>query len=338
MIALLIAMLASFVTTFVITPQAIRFLYCAGINSRDLHKKNKPILPAGGGSSVAAGIVSGLLAYVGIQTFVYGAQAVSINLLGVVASILIVTFVGFVDDINVRSHNVQTRDGGNLKIGLPQWIKPFLVIPAAVPLMVLNAGVTTMSVPFIGDVNFGILYPLLLIPIGVFGVSNMINMLGGFNGLEAGMGIVYCLSLGVFAFLNGATIAAVIFLVAFTALFAFLRYNRYPARILPGDSLTYLLGAMVASGVIVGNLERAGVIIMLPFIFQGILKFYSLLKLKKFASDLGVLQSDGTIKSRYGNEIYSLTHIVMRGRFNEKQIMMILVLMQVLFSLLIFVY
>jgi len=335
--ALLISMVASFFTTFIITPQAIRFLWCAGIRGRDLHKKNKPLLPAGGGSSAAAGIIAGLLTYVGIQTFVYGAQAVSIYLLGVISTILIVTFVGLIDDINVRSMPVKTMEGRNVKIGLPQWIKPFLVVPAAVPLMVLNAGETTMAVPFIGNVNFGIFYPLFLIPIGVFGASNMINMLGGFNGLESGLGVVYTLSLGLFALLSGIEIAAVIFLVSFVSLLAFLRYNWYPAKILPGDSLTYLLGSIVAAGVIVGNIERAGIIVMTPFIIQGILKFYSLMKMKGFASDLGVLQKDGSIKSKYGKNIYSLTHVAMNlGRLSEKQIAIILICIQMVFSILIF--
>ncbi len=335
--ALLISMAVAFFTTFIATPQAIRFLWCAGIRGRDLHKKNEPILPAGGGSSVAAGVIAGLLTYVGIQTFVYGAQAVSIYLLGAISSILIVTFVGLIDDINVRSYSVETRDGKNVKIGLPQWLKPFLVIPAAVPLMVLNSGESTMWVPFIGEVNFGILYPLFFIPLGVFVVSNMVNMLGGFNGLEAGLGIVYTLSLGLFALSCNVEIAAVIFLVAFTSLVAFLRYNWYPAKILPGDSLTYLLGAIVVTGVIVGNIEKAGIIVMIPFFIQGILKFYSLFKTKHFASDLGVLQKDGTIKSKYGGKIYSLTHAIMNlGGFSEKQIAIILIFMQIAFSILIF--
>ena len=125
--------------------------------------------------------------------------------------------------------------------------------------------------------------------------------------------------------------------MTFTSLIAFLRYNRYPAKILPGDSLTYLLGSIVATGVVVGNMERAGMIIMIPFILQGILKFYSLFKMKKFASDLGILQKDGSIKSKYGKKIYSLTHIVMNlGRFSEKQIAIILICVQIIFSMLIF--
>ena len=42
---------------------------------------------------------------------------------------------------------------------------------ASVPLVVINAGVHSMSLPFIGTVNFGIFYPLVLIPVAVVGVS-----------------------------------------------------------------------------------------------------------------------------------------------------------------------
>ena len=254
--ALIISAMVSFFTTFIITPNAMRFLYAAGIVGIDIHKKKKPKLPASGGTCVALGILSGLLTFVGIKTFVYGIQETSIYLLAAVSSILLVTFIGLVDDLNVKSRPVQTKDGKNIKIGFPSWLKPFLTLPAAIPLMVISAGETTMAIPFIGDINFAFFYPLLLVPIGVVGASNMVNMLGGFNGVEAGMGMIYTLSLGLFSLLYGKEISAIIFLTTFAALIAFLKYNWYPAKILPGDSLTYLLGSIVAVGVIVGNMEK----------------------------------------------------------------------------------
>jgi len=92
--------------------------------------------------------------------------------------------------------------------------------------MVISAGETTMAIPLIGKVHFGIFYPLLLIPIGMAGASNAINLLAGFNGLEAGMGIVYFLGLGIFALLHGSAGSdvlngSVIFLTAFAALGGF---------------------------------------------------------------------------------------------------------------------
>lgn len=336
--ALIISMLVSFFVTFVVTPQAIRLLWCAGINGRDLNKKNKPKLPASGGIAVAAGVVAGLLTYVGIQTFVYGANTVSVYLLGVVSSILIVTFVGLLDDLNIKTSSVHTKDGNNTKIGLPQWVKPLMTLPAAIPLMVLNAGQTTMMIPFLGEVNFGILYPLLLIPIGVVGVSNLINLLGGFNGVESGMGLVYTLALGVFGILYGSRVGfnngAVILIITAASLLAFLRFNWYPARILPGDSLTYLLGSVVVSSVVIGNMEKIGIIIMAPFILEFLLKLRSKFK----ATCLGKLRKDGKLDPPYGKKIYSLTHIVMNIKpMTEKQVSISLILIQVVVSLLAFV-
>jgi UDP-N-acetylmuramyl pentapeptide phosphotransferase/UDP-N-acetylglucosamine-1-phosphate transferase len=95
-----------------------------------------------------------------------------------------------------------------------------------------------------------------------------------------------------------------------------------------------VLGAVVACGAIIGNMEKIVVITMAPFIIQGILKFYAKLKIGHFPSDLGILQRDGTIKSKYGKNIYSWTHLVMNlGKFSEKQITLIMMGIQALFSI-----
>jgi len=331
-------MFVSFLTTFIITPQAIRFLWCAGINGRDLNKKNKPKLPASGGVCVAAGLVAGLLTYVGLQTFVYGASAVSIYLLGVISSILIVTFVGLLDDLNVKTSFVKTKDGQNIKIGLPQWIKPLLTLPAAIPLMVLNAGETTMAIPFLGEINFGILYPLLLIPVSVVVVSNLINLIGGFNGVESGMGLAYTISIGLYGIMYGSKVGfnngSVILLICAAALLAFLKYNWYPAKILPGDSLTYLLGAVVVSSLVIGNMEKIGIIIIIPFVLEFLLKLRS----KFSVTCLGKIRQDGKLDPPYGKKIYSLTHVVMNIKtMTETQVTISLIIIQIIVSIFAFI-
>ncbi len=335
-IILLISILISFVTTFFITPFFIKFLYLAGIVGLDLQKKGRPKLAASGGTCVAFGILAGLLSYIGLHTFVSGSEiAVDIiPLLAVTSSILIVMFVGLLDDLNVKSRAVKTKEGYDIRVGFPQWIKPLLTLPAAIPLMVISAGETTMVIPLIGKVPFGIFYPLLLIPIGMVGASNAVNLLAGFNGLEAGMGIIYFLGLGIFGLLHrsaGTDIlnGSVIFLTAFAALAGFIKYNWYPAKILPGDSLTYLLGSTVAGGVIVGNMERSGILVMLPFIIEFLLK--SRIKFK--ATCLGKLREDGKLDPPYGRKIYSWTHAIMKLRpMTEKQVTVTLILIQLVFT------
>jgi len=343
--ALLASALISFLTTFLLTPKIIEFLQAAQIVAVDLHKKERPKLPASGGICVGAGILAGILFYVGLRTFSpalssSSSQTGSIELLAVISSVLIVTLVGLLDDLNVKTRAVQTKDGINVKIGVPQWVKPLLTLPAAVPLMVISAGRTTMALPLIGTVDFGILYPLLIIPIGLVGASNVVNMLGGFNGLEAGMGFIYTLSLGLYALMTflrtggtGGIQAAVLLLTACAALLAFLRYNWYPAKILAGDSLTYLLGSLVAAGVIIGDMQRAGLIVMLPFIVEFVLKARSRFQ----ASSLGKLRDDGKLDPPYGRKIYSWTHVLMNlDKLRERDVAIALIFIQVLFAALLF--
>jgi UDP-N-acetylglucosamine--dolichyl-phosphate N-acetylglucosaminephosphotransferase len=329
MMILLLSMVVSFAVTFFIVPYFIQFLRAGGIIGMDLHKKGKPKLPTSGGVCVALGVLAGLLIYIGFTTFLNGAPEDITNLLAVISTILIVTFVGFLDDLNVKARAVITKEGLNIRVGFPQWAKPLLTLPAAVPLMVVNAGETMMGIPIIGVVDFGLLYPLILIPIGVVAVSNAVNLLAGFNGMESGMGLVYLFGLGVIAFMNG-NFAAVIFLTAFAAVAGFIKYNWYPAKFLPGDSLTYLLGAIVSSGVIVGNMEKFGMIIMLPFIIEFFLKLMSKFK----ASCLGKLRGDGNLDPPYGKKIYSLTHVVMNIKpLTEKQVTIIMILIQAVFAI-----
>lgn len=325
---LIISLVVSFLTTFIVTPFLMRFLSKAGIIAIDQHKKNKPILPSSGGLCVTAGVLSGLLVYIGLTTFFHGIQNEVLYMLATISSILIVTLVGLLDDLNVSSKKVIVKNEKDIRIGLPQWIKPILTLPAAVPLMVISAGYSSIGLPFLGIVDLGVIYPLFLIPLGFVVVSNVINMLGGFNGVEAGMGIVYLLALGLFSLLTHNSVA-VLFLIGAMSLIGFIVYNWYPARILPGDSLTYLLGALLASGIIVGNMEKLGLILLIPFIIESLLKLRS----KLHASSLGKLRSDGKLDPPYGKKIYSLTHLVMNVKtLTERQVAVILITFQLIVS------
>jgi UDP-N-acetylglucosamine--dolichyl-phosphate N-acetylglucosaminephosphotransferase len=318
----------SLITSLVLTKSLIPFFKKNNIIALDLHKKRKPRIPNSGGIAVSLSTMIGVMFFVGIQTFIFKTAEMMVFLFASILTILLITLVGFFDDLNSSDVVMGTR---RIRKGLKKWQKPLLTLPAAIPLMAVSAGVTTMSIPLIGTVNFGIFYPLVLIPLGVVGAANAINLLGGFNGSEAGMGIVYCFSLGLYALLSNKLVSAAIFFSTAGALIGFLRFNWYPARILSGDSLTYCLGAVVASGVIIGNMEKAGIIVMLPFIIEFLLKLGSKFK----ASCLGKLRKDGKVDPPYVKKIYSWTHIVMNiGKLTEKQVTIILILIQLFFGLL----
>ncbi len=328
---LIISFFISGLTSVLLTKSLIPFFERNNIIALDLHKKNKPKIANSGGISVSLSLIIGLMFFVATQTFVFRNTNQVVYLFATILTILLITLIGFFDDLN-RSDVVNGKK--EIRSGLEKWQKPIFTIPAAIPLMAVSAGVTSMTIPLLGPINFGILYPLLLIPLGVVGTANVVNLLGGFNGSEAGMGIIYCFSLGVYALLNDEIISAVIFFSTVGALIGFLKYNWFPARILSGDSLTYCLGAVVAAGIIVGNMERAGIITMTPFIIEFLLKLRSKFK----ASCLGKLRNDEKLDPPYGKKVYSWTHIILNiRRLTEKQVTIILIFIQIIFSLLPFI-
>jgi UDP-N-acetylglucosamine--dolichyl-phosphate N-acetylglucosaminephosphotransferase len=93
--------------------------------------------------------------------------------------------------------------------------------------------------------------------------------------------------------------------------------------------LTYLSGSLVAAGVIIGDMQRAGLTMMLPFMIEFVLKARS----KFQASSLGKLRDDGKLDPPYGRKIYSWTHILMNlDKLRERDVTIALIFIQVLFA------
>jgi UDP-N-acetylglucosamine--dolichyl-phosphate N-acetylglucosaminephosphotransferase len=112
-------------------------------------------------------------------------------------------------------------------------------------------------------------YTLFLLPLGITGAANGVNMLAGFNGLEVGMASVAVGSLAIIAYYGKSMTAFVILIVTLGVLLAVLYYNWCPAKILIGDVGTLSIGAIIACAVIIGNFEAGGVsTIMVNFTAQ----------------------------------------------------------------------
>jgi len=112
----------------------------------------------------------------------------------------------------------------------------------------------------------------VLVPLGITGAANAANMLAGFNGLEVGMGIVIVVSLSIIAYLIGEMTALIILLAALGASLATIYYNWYLAKIFIGDVGTLSIGAIIATAVIIGSFESAGVIIVIPYAVDFLIK------------------------------------------------------------------
>jgi len=323
---LVAAIVLSFVAAYLSIPIFNKFMIAAGIVGRDIMKREYIPIADMGGPGVITGFVLGVFVFIGLEVFVLKNSADLINILASLNTILIITIIGIFD---VLTGLMKKKEGQGIfeklkRRGIPSWFYFFLPLPAAVPLMAINAGVTSMTLPFIGHVQLGVIYPLILVPLAVLCCSNATNFFAGFNGLEAGMGFVLHLALGVFALLTNHIAAGVVALTFAVALLAFLRYNWYPAKVFPGD-INYTIGAVAACVTVLGNMEKFAILCFTPWIIESVLK-----ALSKFqAENYGILQADGTLKTRE-KEIRSLTHFTMRyGRFTEVQVTSILIALEV---------
>jgi UDP-N-acetylglucosamine--dolichyl-phosphate N-acetylglucosaminephosphotransferase len=246
---ILVSLLCAFAVSYFIFLFVIPALERAGITAKDLNKPAGNEVATMGGLIMAAGFSSGILLMVALQSFTHLFDIINLQyLVTALATVLIAVLIGIIDDF----------------VSLKQWIKAITPLFSALPLMAIKAGDNTIGIPFVGQTDIGIIYSLVLVPIGVTVAANGVNMLAGFNGLEAGMSLVGMTALAIIAFRLGETTSLVILLAALGTLLATLRYNWYPARVFIGDSGTFSIGAMMASAVIIGNFELAGVVIMVP--------------------------------------------------------------------------
>ncbi|RLG18342.1 hypothetical protein DRN75_01935 [Nanoarchaeota archaeon] len=312
----MIGVIVSFVCVVAAMPFYIKYLKSVGMVGINLNDIKKSKFAESGGVIVSMGFVVGLFTYIGIQTFVRK-QPVDNVIFAALSSVLIVSMIGLMDDIS------QIKRKGLKRKGLRRITKAFLPILGALPLVAVNAGVSTMALPLIGTVKLGVLYPLLIIPIGVIGASSAINMLAGLNGVEAGTGAVLLSFYGLYAWLYGNPLASVLAFTFVGALLGFLVYNWYPAKIAPGDSLVYTIGIMAATVAIVGNIEKFAVVAFAPWFLEFVLKARSKFKAENF----GIPQKDGTLKPPY-KKTYSVLHAVMKlGRLKEWQVSAITILL-----------
>ncbi|MBU0953686.1 MAG: hypothetical protein KKA90_04715 [Nanoarchaeota archaeon] len=306
-----LSFLVAFAVAIILTPIFIRKLREAGFVGHDVHKADRPSVPEMGGIPLAFGFIAG--AFVSIP-FITNQL---IFLLGGILTILLAAFIGVCDDL----------------FGIRQKTKAFLPAFAAIPLMALSAGEHFLVLPFFGLIDFGIFFPLILIPLGITGAANAYNMLAGYNGLEVGLGVIASFFLGVIGLVTGRPEVAVLMFALTGASLGLLRYNRYPARIFIGDVGTFTIGAAIATAAIIGNLETFAVLVLGPQILSGAITVAEIIRRKpiqKFATI-----ENGKLVPPERTYVQTLYFLIQRiTPLSEKQIVWVLWGIGILFGLL----
>ena len=285
------------VTTFLTARWMIRHLKGSRMVGRDLHKPGRPEIPEMGGLAVIAGFYAGDTV---IQLFLADSSAQAYLHASLVASFG-AGFVGLLDDLFDLRQRVKA-------------VLPFLfALPLATVVFRDLKGGTTLLNTDVGPLV------LLAIPLGITSAANAANMLEGFNGLGAGLGIIMCTAMIALAFITNDFAGLYIVVPLIGALMAFLYFNGYPARIFPGDSMTLFVGAALASAAIASHVKTLGALLFLPFIIEFFLKA----KGRFHGENYGALNGDGRLS--YDGPTESLSHLLMKWkRLTERQLVLIL--------------
>jgi len=254
---LMIVLLISYLTSLILFPVMIARLKNSGIVGKNMNSAMQEDIAEMGGIVVVAGFGAGIFTVISAKTFFNLFLEIDlVSLSTALSAILIVVLIGIIDDL----------------ISISQKVKAFLPAIAALPLIVIQEGNSIVNLPFLGYRDFGLFYTLLVIPTEITIAANAVNMLAGFNGIEVGMGIVAISTLAVIAFLLGKMTVVVILLATVGALLAALYFNWFPAKVLMGDVGTYSIGAIIAVAIIMGNFEIAGMILLIPYIIDFLIK------------------------------------------------------------------
>jgi UDP-N-acetylglucosamine--dolichyl-phosphate N-acetylglucosaminephosphotransferase len=284
--AIAAGLLVGLAGALVATPRTMRKLEGADITGRDMHKKDEPEIPEMGGLAVFLAFNVGAFTVLGFGDVPRADEVLVLAGLVTGAGGLI---TGVLDDLIV----------------LRQRFKAFIPFAFAAPLG-LYVNDFVVQFPLFGGVDFSWVYPLVLVPLGIATASNGLNMLEGFNGLGAGLGVILAAAISVLCLLQGKLAALALTFPLIGALGGFLWFNVYPSRVFPGDTMTLFVGAILGAAIIVGKIELWGGLLLIPHVVEFVLKLVGGFEHETFAT--------GRTGDRlhYVGPVRSLTHLAMK--------------------------
>ena len=217
-------------------------------NNRSSHKR--PV-PRSGGLAIVATTYAGVGILIWLQGRLPAAwpQAAGIGL-----GAFILALAGLLDDLDRLN---------------AYWSKLALQILGCCVLFPFGLVLTTLPLPFVGEVSLGWLgYPVTLM--WVLGLTNIFNFMDGLDGLAAGTAAVVAVLVVVLAGGPASGVSATICLVMAAATLGFLGFNFPRAQIFLGDVGSQFLGfAFAAVAVLAAEADAVRLpILVVPLLFQ----------------------------------------------------------------------
>ncbi len=295
----------AFVLVLIVMPSLIRKMRAGGMVGKDVNKASKAEVAELGGIAALFAFSVSLSLVVGMQKLI--GNVAEPPFLAAISVFFMAAMIGLIDDIS----NMRQR------------LKAIVLAFAALPLMLVHIGPELVDLPFGWTINFTgsmyLLYWIILVPIGVTGLANAVNMSAGYNGLESGQVAIVAGSLLLIGYLRDVPAHALLILATLVGCAAGLFYfNRYPAKVFIGDVGTMGLGAAIAAAVVLGHLEFYGIVAIMPAFYEGAATVYYGLRGKngkrRTACHDPILLLDGRLRPSTGAERYTLANLILSKR------------------------
>jgi UDP-N-acetylglucosamine--dolichyl-phosphate N-acetylglucosaminephosphotransferase len=212
----------------------------------DQHKQGKPLIPNG----IGVLYVLFTTVYLFLLYFLSSPTELS-GPLTLAVCVLFGGFMGLLDDW----------------MDLKWRYKAFMPLIAALPLIsfaLLNNARTTISLPFLGTIDFGLTYFYIIIPLIVMIITNTVNQLGGLNGLETLCPAIVIAGLMIASSSYVLMLGPLVFWLILTAL-------NLRGKIFVGNSGSFAIGLTIASFAVITDLKLNLAISMIPYIFNSAL-------------------------------------------------------------------
>lgn len=246
---------SAFLTLF-LTPVISRIAKARGlVDAPGPRKVHKRPVPRVGGIIFVVSVLSLTIPVLFLNNVIGSAfRKVQPQLSVLLAAGVSMFIVGLIDDIR----------------SVPARIKLLFLMGASLAVSLSGARIETIEVGNWFTIDLGwVAWPVTLA--WITGITVGMNLIDGLDGLAAGVALIVCATIAVFAYISGMIAMFVLLLALLGSLTGFLFFNFNPAKIFMGDGGSMFIGFMIGAGSVVCQAKSATLVgIALPALALGV--------------------------------------------------------------------
>ena len=295
-----------FTMSFILTYIIMKLEKSLGLLAIDAHKPHKPLIPKWGGIAL---LIHFSILLLTIKFFINSFE-VLMYIYPHILAVIIAGLIGLIDDI----------------VGINAIVKLLVFMIPSIPVIVLSSYVPHPFIPLIGSLRLTIVYPLL-IALAYTVLSNAFNMSDTHNGTIMIISLFLIFVLGTTSMLKGPQPLngfKIMLVITLSTLIAYAPFNMYPARIFNGNCGSHLIGALIASLIIMSRREFAALIALTPLILNGFSIITSIrgLRSKEYIPRPVVVDERGLITASKSKDspITLIQLLTLNDKLSEKEI------------------